>query len=102
VTYSRGDHYWLEIVPLEPSLRVLTSWVLRAWDAKSNRLIYDHKRGRLGTRHYRILPAWAPIHSAIPQLGMAEYPTCPGQWAGGSLVNEWKSSTTLRRIKLAS
>ena len=54
VTYKGGDRYWLEIVPLEPSLRVLTSYVLRAWDAKTNRLIYDHKRGRLAKHPYRI------------------------------------------------
>jgi DNA polymerase I-like protein with 3'-5' exonuclease and polymerase domains len=30
VSYRRGDAYWLEIVPLEPSRRVLTSYVLRA------------------------------------------------------------------------
>jgi DNA polymerase I-like protein with 3'-5' exonuclease and polymerase domains len=54
VTYTRGDRYWLEIVPLEPSLRVLTSYVLKAWDAKTNRLIYHHKRGRLAKHPYRL------------------------------------------------
>ena len=31
VTYKGGDRYWLEIIPIEPRLRVLTSYVLRAW-----------------------------------------------------------------------
>ena len=54
VTYKGGDRYWLEIVPLEPHLRVLTSYVLRAWDAKTGRLIYDHRRGRLARQPYRL------------------------------------------------
>ena len=54
VTYKGGDRYWLEIVPLEPHLRVLTSYVLRAWDAKTGRLIYDHRRGRLAHHPYRL------------------------------------------------
>jgi DNA polymerase I-like protein with 3'-5' exonuclease and polymerase domains len=54
VTYKRGDRYWLEIVPIEPRLRVLTSYVLRAWDARSGRLIYHHKRGRLAGHPYRL------------------------------------------------
>ena len=54
VTYKGGDRYWLEIIPLEPRLRVLTSYVLRAWDAKTKRLIYDHKQGRLTKHPYRL------------------------------------------------
>src|SRR5439155_15784521 len=56
VSYRRGDAYWLEIVPLEPSRRVLTSYVLRAWDARARprRLIYDHQRGRLSGHSYRL------------------------------------------------
>ena len=54
VTYKGGDRYWVEIVPLEPGLRVLTSYVLRAWDAKTGRLIFDHKRGRLAKHPYRL------------------------------------------------
>jgi hypothetical protein len=54
VTYKGGDRYWLEIVPLEPRLRVLTSYVLRAWDAKTGRLIYDHRQGRLARHPYRL------------------------------------------------
>ena len=54
VTYKGGDRYWLEIVPVEPQLRVLTSYVLRAWDAKTGRLIYDHKQGRLTQHPYRL------------------------------------------------
>jgi DNA polymerase I-like protein with 3'-5' exonuclease and polymerase domains len=56
VSYRRGDAYWLEIVPLEPSRRVLTSYILRAWDARTRprRLIYDHQRGRLSGHSYRL------------------------------------------------
>ncbi|HKM54800.1 MAG TPA: DNA polymerase [Isosphaeraceae bacterium] len=54
VTYKGGDRYWLEIIPVEPRLRVLTSYVLRAWDAKTKRLIYDHKQGRLTQHPYRL------------------------------------------------
>ena len=54
VTYKGGDRYWLEIIPLEPRLRVLTSYVLRAWDAKTGRLIYDHQLGRLAQHPYRL------------------------------------------------
>jgi hypothetical protein len=54
VSYRRGDAYWLEIVPLRPGRRVLTSYVLRAWNARTSprRLIYDHRRGRLSPRPY--------------------------------------------------
>jgi hypothetical protein len=54
VSYRRGDAYWLEIVPLRPGRRVLTSYVLRAWNARTSprRLIYDHQRGRLSDRPY--------------------------------------------------
>ena len=54
VTYKGGDRYWLEIIPIEPRLRVLTSYVLRAWDAKTGRLIYDHQQGRLAQHPYRL------------------------------------------------
>ena len=54
VTYKGGDRYWLEIIPLEPRLRVLTSYVLRAWDAKTGRLIYDHQLGQLAQHPYRL------------------------------------------------
>jgi DNA polymerase I-like protein with 3'-5' exonuclease and polymerase domains len=54
VTYKGGDRCWLEIIPIEPRLRVLTSYVLRAWDAKTNQLIYDHKKGRLTKHPYRL------------------------------------------------
>ena len=53
MTYKGGDRYWVEVVPLEPGLRVLTTYVLRAWDARTGRLIYDHRRGRLARRPYR-------------------------------------------------
>ena len=35
-------------------MRVLTSYVLRAWDAKTGRLIYDHQLGRLAQHPYRL------------------------------------------------
>ncbi|MFO0892834.1 MAG: DNA polymerase [Isosphaeraceae bacterium] len=54
VTYKGGDRYWLDIIPVEPRLRVLTSYVVRAWDAKSGRLIYHHKKGRLTGHPYRL------------------------------------------------
>lgn len=54
VTYKGGDRYWLDIVPLEPRRRVLTSYVLRARDARTDRLIYDHKRGQLSSHPYRL------------------------------------------------
>src|SRR5262249_48706146 len=40
VSYRRGEAYWVEAVPLEPSLRVLTTFVRRAWNARTGRLIY--------------------------------------------------------------
>jgi hypothetical protein len=56
VSYRHGDAYWVEIVPLEPRRHVLTSFVLRAWDARRRprRLIYDHRRGRLAAGPYRL------------------------------------------------
>jgi DNA polymerase I-like protein with 3'-5' exonuclease and polymerase domains len=54
VSYRGGDAYWLEVVPLRPSLRVLTTFVRRAWNARTGRLIYDHQRGRLSGRAYRL------------------------------------------------
>jgi DNA polymerase I-like protein with 3'-5' exonuclease and polymerase domains len=54
VSYRKGDAYWAEIVPLRPSLRVLTSFVRRAWDARTGRLLYDHRRGRLGRADRRL------------------------------------------------
>jgi DNA polymerase I-like protein with 3'-5' exonuclease and polymerase domains len=52
VSYRDSDACWVEIVPLEPNLRVLTSYVLRAWNAKTGKLIYSDQRGRLTTRVY--------------------------------------------------
>jgi hypothetical protein len=52
VSYKRGDAYWLDVVPLRPGLRVLTTFVLRAWNARTGRLIYDSERGPLNRRHY--------------------------------------------------
>lgn len=54
VSYRGGEVYWVRIVPLKPSRRVLTSYVLQAWNAKTGRLIYDHQRGRLSPRPYRL------------------------------------------------
>ena len=54
VSYRRGDAYWLDVVPLRPSFRVLTTYVRRAWNARTGKLIYDADRGRLTTRPYSI------------------------------------------------
>jgi DNA polymerase I-like protein with 3'-5' exonuclease and polymerase domains len=54
VSYRRGDAYWLDVVPLRPSLRVLTTYVRRAWNARTSRLIYDAERGRLTDRPYSL------------------------------------------------
>jgi hypothetical protein len=54
ISYRKGDAYWAEIVPLRPSLRVLTSFVRRAWDARTGRPLYDHRRGRLGRADRRL------------------------------------------------
>ncbi len=56
VSYKRSDAYWIEAVPLQPNLRVLTTYVLRAWNARVRppRLIYHHSRGRLGSQPYRL------------------------------------------------
>jgi DNA polymerase I-like protein with 3'-5' exonuclease and polymerase domains len=56
VSYKRSDAYWVEVVPLQPHLRVLTTYVFRAWNARVRppRLLYDHRRGRLGARSYRL------------------------------------------------
>ena len=86
VTYKGGDHYWVEIIPIEPRLRVLTSYVLRAWDAKTNRLIYDHKKGPADKAS---LPAVRPARLAVsvagPQLGLEEHPTGACRRPGGPL-----------------
>jgi DNA polymerase I-like protein with 3'-5' exonuclease and polymerase domains len=57
VSYRQGEAYWLEVVPLHPGLRVLATFVLRAWNARTGRLIYDSERGRLSHRPYRIFEA---------------------------------------------
>jgi len=54
ISHKDNDACWLEVVPLEPSLRVLTCFLLRAWNAKTGKLIYDHQRGKLTTRRYRL------------------------------------------------
>jgi len=54
VSYKDGEVYWLDVVPLEPHRRVLTTYVLKAWDAKTTKLIYDHQRGRLSGRPRRL------------------------------------------------
>ena len=41
-------------MPLEPSRRVLTTFVRKAWNARTGRLIYDHRRGRLSPRDYAL------------------------------------------------
>jgi DNA polymerase I-like protein with 3'-5' exonuclease and polymerase domains len=53
VSYRRGK-FWVEAVPLEPSRRVLTTFVRKAWNARTGRLIYDHRRGRLSPRDYAL------------------------------------------------
>lgn len=54
VSYRRADAYWLDVVPLRPGLRVLTTFVLRAWNARTGRLIYDSARGPLNQRPYSL------------------------------------------------
>lgn len=54
VSYRKADAYWLDVVPLRPSLRVLTTFVRRAWNARTGRLIYDSDRGALNRRPYSI------------------------------------------------
>jgi DNA polymerase I-like protein with 3'-5' exonuclease and polymerase domains len=57
VSYRRGHAYWLDVVPLQPGLRVLTTFVVRAWNARTGRLIYDADRGRLSPRPYELFDA---------------------------------------------
>jgi DNA polymerase I-like protein with 3'-5' exonuclease and polymerase domains len=59
VSYRHGDAYWLDVVPLRPGLRVLTTYVRRAWNARTGRLIYDAQRGRLTPRRYGLFEAEA-------------------------------------------
>lgn len=54
VSYKGGEACWLDVVPLEPSLRVLTTYVLKAWNAKTSKLIYEHQRGRLSNQYYHL------------------------------------------------
>lgn len=54
VSHKGAPPCWVEIIPLEPNLRVLTSYVLRAWNAKTDKLIYDHERGQLSNQPYPI------------------------------------------------
>jgi integrase len=44
---------WLG-VPLQPRLRVLTSYVEKAWNGDRRKLIYDSARGRLSQRPYHL------------------------------------------------
>jgi DNA polymerase I-like protein with 3'-5' exonuclease and polymerase domains len=56
LTYADGNRYWFDIVPLTPTLRFLTGYVLRIWsvsDPERPKKIYDHRRGRIGTRFYK-------------------------------------------------
>lgn len=85
VSHKGAPPCWVEIVPLEPNLRVLTSYVLRAWNAKTNKLIYDHERGPLSNQPYPIfdrsgqylLPyrnwAWRSIRRVRAQNQEASY-----------------------------
>lgn len=54
VSYKNREVYWLDVVPLQPSLRVLTTFVLKAWNARTGKLIYDHQRGRLSSKWYHL------------------------------------------------
>jgi DNA polymerase I-like protein with 3'-5' exonuclease and polymerase domains len=65
VSYKRGDAYWLDVVPLRPSLRVLTAFVRRAWNARDGRLIYDAERGPL-SRHPYSLFAYDALQYRLP------------------------------------
>jgi DNA polymerase I-like protein with 3'-5' exonuclease and polymerase domains len=85
VTYKGGDRYWLEVVPLEPGLRVVTSYVLRAWDAGTGRLIYDHRRGRLARRPYRL----------FDQHGL-QYRLPVRNWAWRSIRRVWSDGQEAR------
>ena len=56
LTYADGNRYWFDIVPLVPTLRFLTSYVLRIWsvsDPRNAKKIYDHAIGRIGTKFYK-------------------------------------------------
>src|SRR5262249_18285962 len=59
VSYRKADAYWLDVVPLRPGLRVLTTFVRRAWNARTDRLIYESERGALSTRPYSLFHAEA-------------------------------------------
>jgi DNA polymerase I-like protein with 3'-5' exonuclease and polymerase domains len=76
LSYKRGDKYWLEVVPLKASLRVLVCYVLQAWDAnrRSKNLrkrIYHHERGRLSTLPYRLFQSPYPLLYRLPVRGVA-------------------------------
>jgi len=55
LTYSDGNRYWFDVVPIAPGYRNLTCYARRIWsvaDPERPKLIYDHQRGRLGSRKY--------------------------------------------------
>lgn len=54
VKYRGGQVYWLDVIPLEPSMRVLTTWVLKAWNARTGKLIYDQVKGKLSNSWYHL------------------------------------------------
>jgi hypothetical protein len=68
VSYRHGDAYWLDVVPLHPHLRVLTTYVFRAWNARTGRLIYDADRGALRVRGQEALPL-TPIERPLDGQG---------------------------------
>ena len=56
LTYADGHRYWFDVVPLVPTLRFLTSYVLRIWSVSDPRrplMIFDHAVGRIGKKFYK-------------------------------------------------
>jgi DNA polymerase I-like protein with 3'-5' exonuclease and polymerase domains len=76
ISYKGGDKYWLEVVPLKASLRVLVCHVLQVWDANRRsknyrKRIYHHERGRLSTLPYRLFQSPYPLLYRLPIRGIA-------------------------------
>ncbi len=54
ISFENHEVCWLDVVPLEPAQRVLTTYVLKAWNARTGKLIYDHDRGRRSGKWYHL------------------------------------------------
>lgn len=50
VSFKNRGVFWLDVVPLRPTFRFLTTYLLKAWNARTGKLIYDHQRGRLSNK----------------------------------------------------